>query len=234
MTTCPFVASVIPCFASLCTAILQQCSQVQVFMCSFANCKASAMYWHFCWSAHFWWWLTLSSKFMSQFIINKAMYPELEWFACFRISIWLSIAVRVENSFSKGLKSFLASGESKYTGCCVRMLPTVVTGRPSLSSTASSGTAGLAALLVPAEASMTSCLHQLQSHQQVHYFSHLQFLFSSFGMAFPVGRQLLHHCSRIDDPLDNHFSAATSMVAWKKCSFSPIPMNNCTKEALER
>lgn len=38
------------------------------------------------------------------------MYPELERFACFRVSIWLWIDVSVEDSFSKGLKSFFASG----------------------------------------------------------------------------------------------------------------------------
>jgi hypothetical protein len=92
------VASASPCCASLCTAILQQCSQVQAFMFSFASCKASAMFWA----------LLLECPLLV--MTDITMYPELERFACFRVSIWLWIDVSVEDSFSKGLKSFFASG----------------------------------------------------------------------------------------------------------------------------
>ena len=133
-TLCASVAIVSLWLINLFMATVQQCSQVQIFMLSFAIRNERAMYWHFCWMFQAWWWLLSSSWLSGIRLWIHGRYPELELFACLSISIYFVIEFRVD-SFGRGLISLLASGESHYlfllldvARCCCWVEWMIVTG----------------------------------------------------------------------------------------------------------
>ena len=78
------------CVASVRT--VQQCPHLQIFMSSYAIWSEWAMYyWQISWMFHLWWWVMLSPWLSGLRLWVNRRYPELELFACIKISflLWL-------------------------------------------------------------------------------------------------------------------------------------------------